>query len=125
MGDRELLEAAARAAGMYVLPQPWPDADGWFFGLHHGEPAMHYRLHKGRAVQGKPWMPLTDDGDALRLAVKLQLRVIAGPRKAVASTDSADVIMAEFLEPDPCAATRRAIVRAAAEIGRDGGEGHG
>ncbi len=49
------------------------------------------------------WNPLTDDGDALRLAVKLRIEVEAG--------------WMVFSE-DPYAATRRAIVRAAAEIGR-------
>ena len=69
------------------------------------------------------WNPLTDDGDALRLAVKLRIDVffhasrveghVAGgripPVRAIEREDYGD---------DPLAATRRAIVRAAAEIGR-------
>jgi sugar phosphate isomerase/epimerase len=51
------------------------------------------------------WNPLDDDGDALRLAVQLKMWTHSG--------------MGCFQnEPDPYAATRRAIVRAAAEIGR-------
>jgi hypothetical protein len=57
------------------------------------------------------WNPLTDDGDALRLAVKLNL--LSDPR----FIHERDVLMftqgIEKLE-----ATRRAITRAAAEIGK-------
>jgi hypothetical protein len=54
------------------------------------------------------WNPITDDGDALRLAVKLDL------------FDAATLTY----EPEehraaPYAATRLAIVRAAAEIGKE------
>ncbi len=54
------------------------------------------------------WNPLTDDGDALRLAVALGLT-------ARMSYNGQDY---EAANKDPYAATRRAIVRAAAEIGR-------
>jgi hypothetical protein len=57
------------------------------------------------------WCPLEDDGDALRLAVKLNL--LSDPR----FIHERDVLMftqgIEKLE-----ATRRAITRAAAEIGK-------
>ena len=55
---------------------------------------------------------MQDDGDALRLAVKLRLRVRDGEAQ-----DGHDIYAAEDGD-DPYAATRRAIVRAAAEIGR-------
>lgn len=57
--------------------------------------------------------PLEDDALALRLAVKLGMRVSL--RQADADGGS---IRAFGEEDDPYAATRRAIVRAAAEIGR-------
>jgi hypothetical protein len=74
--------------------------------------------------QENSWNPLDDDGDALRLAVKLNIDVffhasrveghVAGgripPVRAIEREDYGD---------DPLAATRRAIVRAAAEIGRN------
>jgi hypothetical protein len=60
------------------------------------------------------WNPLTDDGDALRLAVKLGLIVECG--RAWISRHGP--MFGEDVLPDPYAATRRAIVRAAAEIGR-------
>ena len=82
MTDRELLELAAKAAGIKTE----------FYENDYGE------------IESE-WNPLTDDGDALRLAVKLKLWTHSG--------------MGAFLdEPDPYAATRRAIVRAAAEIGK-------
>lgn len=75
LGDRELLDLAAKAAGMFVLPEPWPDSDGWFFCMQHDEPKLHFRDHKNSRRLVAPWSPLTDDGDALRLAVKLNLLV--------------------------------------------------
>lgn len=65
------------------------------------------------------WNPLTDDGDAMRLAVKLNITWEAYFR----FIDDVPVIdcqgEVELQGSDPCAATRRAIVRAAAEIGRE------
>lgn len=112
MSDRELLELAAKAAGIVLVPYTWNKASPW------GE-------HEGFTVSGEgpnEWNPLEDDGDALRLAVKLQLRVI--PPEDEFGLDRASVRIAgrrdlvDAFHKDPCAATRRAIVRAAAEIGR-------
>lgn len=71
------------------------------------------------------WNPLEDDGDALRLAVKLNMHVIVdGENKHVrvyarswAKADE-DYGTCGFGD-DPYAATCRAIVRAAAEIGKE------
>jgi hypothetical protein len=96
MTDRELLEAAARAVG-YEFNGLWCDEQS---GLLVWEPPTNY--------ESRDWNPLTDDGDALRLAVKLRERF---------GTDIAACFgigrFAEW-EVDPYAATRRAIVRAAA-----------
>jgi len=80
----------------------------------------------GHAPDG--FSPLTDDGDALRLAVKLNLDVWRGTwpsgKRYVAAHRVWDVNDSMYyddgvtLGDDPYAATRRAIVRAAAEIGR-------
>lgn len=73
------------------------------------------------------WNPLTDDGDALRLAVSLNLTVgeHLGARYAGVPHCPDDyedgkypVRIAQLDEADPYAATRRAICRAAAEIGK-------
>jgi hypothetical protein len=104
MNDRELLEMAARAAGLKVLRGR--NITGMF-------PEMN-------ALAAPLWSPLTDDGDALRLAVKLQLQIRPNDYDVmVVAHLPAHITVAEVCDrKDPYAATRRAIVRAAAEIGR-------
>ena len=116
MTDRELLEMAAKAAECEV---------------------EHYSEKYGMLVSvitsvNMWWNPLTDDGDALRLAVKLNLRVM--PQEKCVYVESnpdsmlgfASVSEMEMNGDHPYAATRRAIVRAAAKIGKqiEGGQ-HG
>ena len=105
--DRELLELAALAAGQErsAAGDLWSNA------------------------RGRLWDPLTDDGDAHRLAVKLRLSVdhnhAADQQRWVAADRNgcegcyAPVVAVEdeFEESERPAATRRAIVRAAAQIG--------
>ncbi len=96
--DRELLEAAAKAAGIE-------------FGWIHDTPRI-------RAEMGwTPWNPLTDDADALRLAVKLKMTVDVTDEASGAGAIGLKWC-SEPYKDDPLAATRRAIVRAAAEIER-------
>ena len=82
--------------------------------------AFRYRLG-GDWIE---WNPLVDDGDALRLAVKLMLHIGVNPGNKVfcLPTYSDKPTVHESCErngtQDPYAATRRAIVRAAAEIGK-------
>lgn len=109
MTDRELLEMAAKAAGLeiHTVRQVERDEEGCAnSGLW--------------IVNGSTcWNPLTDDGDALRLAVKLRLEVFV---ERVENQTSVGCWTGNYgvqrHEGDPYAATRRAIVRAAAEIGR-------
>jgi len=63
------------------------------------------------------WHPLYDDGDALRLAVKFLFEIDMG-RGCIAIRHASGIKVLEAFNNDPYAATRRAIVRAAAEIGR-------
>ena len=108
--DRELLELAAKAA------------------------RYQYAKHGGYiVVDGIPgnWNPLTDDGDALRLAVKLRLVIHVWDD---GETVSAAKTLPDGEDPPDCSrdawhsadahacggaesATRRAIVHAAAAIG--------
>lgn len=83
MNDRELLERAAKAAGYVAVPNQIGDK---YWG---------------------DWSPLTDDSDALRLAVKCNLLQSALLSSCLSSEP----------DGDPYAATRRAIVRAAAALG--------
>lgn len=108
--DRELLELAAKAAG--YEPQGMEQGLMYLFGVQNG------------------WNPLNDDGDALRLAVKLKMHI----ETYAFGTDTGDCVNictwgdkmrgfnrshAEIVpDGDFVAGTRRAIVRAAAEIGR-------
>ena len=71
------------------------------------------------------WNPLYDDGDALRLAVKLGILFLIDVQcgKVVKKTVVTDGKTKHEVnhDGDPYAATRRAIVLAAAEIGRAAG----
>jgi hypothetical protein len=106
--DRELLEAAAKAAG--------------FVSYDHEN-----SLATDMWSRGYRWNPLTSDADALRLAVKLGLIIdtsdgtpdgdIDTPATRVDNANGR-MLFIEAHGTDPYAATRRAIVRAAAEIER-------
>ena len=97
--DREMLEWAAKAAGIEL---DWIDD------------VAYYRNERGGHSR---FMPLADDGDAMRLAVKMYIYI-----QPLEGAKETRVLGSEwFVEghgADPLAATRRAIVRAAAEIGR-------
>lgn len=95
MSDRELLELAAKAAGIRY-------SDVYPNGLW---------AEKYDGPFGQLWNPITDDGDALRLAAKLEFMVDFREKTIV----YACLPHRDFVE-DQC--YRRAIVRAAAEIGR-------
>ncbi len=106
MTDRELTEAAAKAVGL------WDEVNGCI---------------------DIPWNPLADDGDALRLAVKLRLNVSFTRGLGAAHTQEFMQVapaslghLAEFgpIGTDASATIRRAIVCAASAVYRDsqGGE---
>ena len=98
MIDKELLELAAKAAGVECKKTP--------IGF--------YLLDEDRN-----WNPLTDDGDALRLAVKLKIDVKHYDDYVVGWFDGGYIGTGKIMyEGEPYAATRRAITRAAAAIGK-------
>jgi hypothetical protein len=88
MSDKKMLELAAKAAG-YSCRRTTKIGIEKFY------------------VNGHVWNPLNDDGDALRLAVNLDIDVA---KVQIKFWDKHSI--------NPYAATRRAIVRAAAEIGK-------
>ena len=91
MTERELLELAAKAEGRTL---------------------KYMTQHiKGREPEEfiACWNPLTDDGDALRLAVKLRL---------LGNVEMTEEFIRAAYQDDQLSWTRRAIVCAAAEIGR-------
>lgn len=105
MTDRELLELAAKAAGI----------DGVYREIGCAK-TCGISSHMNAAVL---WNPLTDDGDALRLAVKLGID-FRSPAASEVVAAYGGIVIIEAVTPQHRrgAATRRAIVRAAAEIGK-------
>ena len=114
--DQHLLELAAKAAGIEIIglvdkmiAQPDHRTNGFIIRNDRGGDSC--------------WNPLTDDGDALRLAVKLGLSLTL-----LFEDGTAEIYYVnkrgfgndlwEQNTSDPYAATRRAVVRAAAEIGK-------
>lgn len=104
MEDKELIELAAKAAGLHVK--------------------VASNSGRGLKVHGNCnwWNPLTDDGDALRLAVKLNIHVrvwVYACEAQYGDCESTGLIHASDCGGDVCAATRRAITMMAAQIGKE------
>lgn len=103
MSDRELLELAAKAINCKVI--------------HDAHDGSLWCTPKDSYDPGFWWNPCEYDGEALRLAVKLGLDISFDLKTQIAYCE-------ECMEPaqrnggDMDKAARRAIVRAAAEIGR-------
>jgi hypothetical protein len=108
--DQELLTLAARAAGLMNPQYEQAVAGNW--NIYYGD----------ESDPRECWNPLTDDGDALRLAVKLGLQVTPPSSKypfafAMEPTMQCAAHRVDDVS-DPMSATRRVIVLAAAEIGK-------
>ncbi len=115
--DRALLVLAAKAGQIEIEPCTCSD------------PKWPYRL-AGKSGVRAHWNPLINDGDALRLAVimgRMERLGVAihivepydgdtGPYTCVDAEKFGE--HTQYHHSDPFAATRRAIVLAAAEIGR-------
>lgn len=104
--DRELMELAAKAAGIEIVR--WNNSGCVpMIALKMGD--LTYDV--------KAWNPLVDGNDALCLAVKLGIWIHPGEQDEYVEV----VGVSAVYEPPGSnreAATRRAIVRATAEIGR-------
>ena len=116
--DLELLKLAAKAAGMHSE------------STYHGSLLMSWGKDqpKGKnflqngCQSGWMWNPLTDDGDALRLAVHLGIcvsidRTLGAETEAWAYSEMVGATTEDHGN-DPYEATRRAIVKAAADLAR-------
>ncbi|MFZ2306818.1 MAG: hypothetical protein WAW73_20280 [Rhodoferax sp.] len=107
--DRELLELAAKAAGIELAFND------------DGSPGRFVGYWRPKWI---PWNPRDDDGDSRRLEVDLNIEVrfhLAGSIPGVTATVVSDSRLPVPREPwgsDKRAATRLAVLRAAAEIGR-------
>ena len=103
MTEREMLELAAKAAGYRIQVS----SSGKSFSIDIDQ-------------YWRGWNPLTNDGDALRLAVRLGIHIRHWVYACEAEDNdgrSTGMIHAREFNGDMGAATRRAIVRAAAAIG--------
>ena len=124
--DRELLELAAKATGHKWKWVTCPAYDHEVPGLLLVDSFNDVEYYPG-------WNPLKDDGDALRLAVKLGISITPYPiynsearhsviakqrRKSDTLREVNPTEVLELYGDDAAAAWRRAIVRCAAEIGR-------
>ena len=112
MSDQELLELAAKAAGLTNLIY----CPAW-------KCMAEYDDHEGSYEWGTYWNPLVRDSDALRLAVNLQLGISIPPtvdgRIEVVTFYGPIISIVEHPQNnDRIAATLRAVVRDAAEIGK-------
>jgi hypothetical protein len=99
MTDRELLELAAKA-----IDKQW----------------LSYSANKGLCCRGYGieyyWNPLTDSGDALDLAITLDIAPIQDKENQICSACLSDVNCVRVpYKGNEYAATRRAIVKAAAK----------
>ena len=119
--DRELLEWAAKAAG-YTTNHPW-NAERLTFN----PPVYALYVLNENGVVHMAWNPLDDSGAAMNLAVDLDLAIVPYPiynkqkHSVLVKKNNLDESRFEKMElhgDDPRAATRRAIVSAAAEIGK-------
>jgi hypothetical protein len=135
MDDRTLLELAAKAVGWrgwrskhgyWNVERPDGTSQSCCQGWMSFDPSTGQKLPKpalSDALVEAGFDPLTDDGDALRLAVTLGLMVQIAPEHRMATAMLGTLIIAtemataERIEVVP-ALTRRAIVRVAADIGK-------
>lgn len=111
--DIELLKLAAKAIG-----EEGADLGTSGFGLYKPVP--------GRMQPFVEWNPLVNNGDALKLVIQLNIRFRRWPGVSAEALQRGGYIEASykndelrvFIDGDPYAAVRSAVVRAAAEIGK-------
>lgn len=117
MNDRELLELAAKAFWGEeiddVVSVEWSEQDDSILYTHADN-----QDHNGQD-QTYRWNPLAENADALQLAVKLRMKIdLSDYGAAVRIGTGSWYGYAEYIDGSIEAAARRAIVRAAAEIGK-------
>lgn len=112
MTDRELLELAAKAAGIRLHENQCYGTSG-------------LKIYSDGAIpcDTRRWNPLTDDGDALRLANSCKIGLKHGPQYVDAYAELNKYSYGQateycLTEEERGEATRRAIVHVAAEIGK-------
>ena len=106
--EKEEDQLAAKAAGIEI-------------DHYRGDVAMIKRINQRGQEEFVAWQPKVDDGDALRLAVKLNLSVEQWPDEdgcgPYVAVDIGWSVIAHNHGSDACAATRLTIWRAAVHVG--------
>ena len=107
MDDSELIELAAKGARINAIKDP------------NGVWRNCTRMPPGFCIfDAEPWNPITDDGDALRLAVNLEMKITINQGNVQVRIKEDTPLVFVRTGINTYEATRRAITRAAAEIGR-------
>ena len=104
MTDQELLESAAKAMG--------------FIQHHSYSEKINALLWVSKSGFPSTWSPLTDDKDAFQLAVDMKMNLTLLGWRSEAQISDYPVVVEQVVNNDAYAATRRAIVRAAAKIAK-------
>lgn len=121
MTDREMLELAAKAAEWQLCGYSWIGQNEDDDECEILESAF-VKTHPEQELATK-WNPLTDDGDALRLAVSLGFIVDIDTEEHYTeiefTSNYEDKSASEGHGFDATEATRRAITIAAAKIGKE------
>ena len=122
--DRELLALAAKAAGLQLCGYSWigESEDDEEFEILESAFVKHHQ-EQGLATR---WNPLTDDGDALRLAVNLGFGITFGQYAPcdiysvyVSEIEGGETLSVGVIgDNEPTGIVRRAIVSAAAAVGK-------
>jgi len=115
MSDRELLELAAKAIGLDTGHSMNAER------MALDPPVTSLLVTRRGELVSTAWNPLKDDGQALRLALSLRLTIkpdVAPRALVITPCDFGRREIGNSSESDLAANVRRAIVRAAAEIGR-------
>lgn len=115
MDNRELLEMAAKAAG---IAGKWTDHYcGDYYSEYNGIRGIIVRNEVGN---DSVWNPLEDDGDCARMEAKLKLNVEwCGSHVMATASEGSERCSEHFIGyEDDQAARRMASLRVAAEIGR-------
>jgi len=103
--NKDLLTWAAKAAGI--------PTDNWNDGTEPYSSGEGFILASGRI-----WNPLDDDGDAFRLSTKLELSIDYAKWTHTVFYGVDKFVQEDWHDKDSHIAIRRAIVRAAAELGK-------
>ena len=141
MTDRELLELAAKAAGIFITKEqfekectsPWEPE--WVPVYNKGAKSMSgWRTWYGSSGEiggweAYEWQPLDDDGIVFRLALKFGLMIDCSIPGRIQCAGEYGLNLEEYYtelsEDAKAIAARRAIVRVIAKIGRNKEQGDG